>query len=111
MALCFVALILDVILMSLYMHWLCNEIFFCLRMEQSGKEAQPDDESCELIVGMHFQAGQIDTALKYVDKTLKYGNMLSMRVFSQCVSHCVDKGRLDVLVSIIEKCKVLVLFD
>ncbi|RVW17790.1 Pentatricopeptide repeat-containing protein, mitochondrial [Vitis vinifera] len=44
---------------------------------------------------------------KYVDLTLKSGYMLSMRVFAECVRSCVNKGRLDALVSIIERCKFL----
>ena len=45
--------------------------------------------------------------LKYVDMTLKSGYMLNMREFSDCVRSCVNKGRLDALLSIIEKCKVM----
>ncbi|RVX07770.1 Pentatricopeptide repeat-containing protein, mitochondrial [Vitis vinifera] len=48
---------------------------------------------------------QIDAALRYVDLTLKSGYMLSMRVFAECVRSCVNKGRLDALVSIIKRCK------
>ncbi|RVW58075.1 Pentatricopeptide repeat-containing protein, mitochondrial [Vitis vinifera] len=50
---------------------------------------------------------QIDAALRYVDLTLKSGYMLSMRVFAECVRSCVNKGRLDALVSIIERCKTM----
>uniref|UniRef100_F6HH51 Pentatricopeptide repeat-containing protein n=1 Tax=Vitis vinifera TaxID=29760 RepID=F6HH51_VITVI len=72
---------------------------------QTGKESMPDDESYELVVGMLFLTDQIDAALRYVDLTLKSGYMLSMRVFAECVRSCVNKGRLDALVSIIERCK------
>ncbi|RVW67323.1 Pentatricopeptide repeat-containing protein, mitochondrial [Vitis vinifera] len=67
----------------------------------------PDDESYELVVGMLFLTDQIDVALRYVDLTLKSGYMLSMRVFAECVRSCVNKGRLDALVSIIERCKTM----
>ncbi|XP_002512090.2 pentatricopeptide repeat-containing protein At1g26460, mitochondrial [Ricinus communis] len=75
------------------------------RMELTGNESQPDDESYDLVIGMLFSTNQIDAALKYIDKTLKNGHTLSMRVFTECVKSCVNKGRLDTLVSIIEKCK------
>lgn len=75
-------------------------------MELTGNESRPDDESYSLVIGMMFSTYRIDAALKYVDKSLKSGYMLSMRVFNDCVTSCVNKGRLDTLVSIIEKCKV-----
>lgn len=75
-------------------------------MLQSGKESLPDDESYDLVIGMLFLTDQIDSALKYVDLTLKYGYILSVKVFTECVRSCVDKGRLDTLVSIIDRCKV-----
>ncbi|KAL0420879.1 UNVERIFIED_CONTAM: Pentatricopeptide repeat-containing protein, mitochondrial [Sesamum latifolium] len=56
------------------------------RMLQTGKEYKdslPDDESYDLIVGY----------------------MLSMSAFLRCVQSCVNNGRLDTLVSIIERCK------
>ncbi|KAK3222874.1 hypothetical protein Dsin_009899 [Dipteronia sinensis] len=77
------------------------------RMLQTGKESLPDDESYALLTGMLFLTEQIDAALKYVDMTLKSGYMLHMREFSDCVRSCVNKGRLDALVSIIEKCKTM----
>ncbi|KAL5828640.1 hypothetical protein ACOSQ3_018108 [Xanthoceras sorbifolium] len=77
------------------------------RMLHTGKESLPDDESYTLLTGMLFLTDQIDAALKYIDMTLKSGYMLSMRVFSDCVQSCVNKGRLDLLVSIIEKCKTM----
>ncbi|PQP92671.1 pentatricopeptide repeat-containing protein [Prunus yedoensis var. nudiflora] len=75
------------------------------RMLQTGKESPPDDESYDLVVGMLFQTDRIDAALKYIDLTLKSGYMLSMAVFRDCVQGCADKGKLDILVSIIDKCK------
>ncbi|KDP41295.1 hypothetical protein JCGZ_15702 [Jatropha curcas] len=77
------------------------------RMELAGKESQPDDVSYDLVIGVLFLAEQFDTALKYIDKTLRNGYMLTSRAFSDCVSSCVNKGRLDTLVSVIEKCKTM----
>ncbi|XP_031274453.1 pentatricopeptide repeat-containing protein At1g26460, mitochondrial [Pistacia vera] len=77
------------------------------RMLQTGKESLPDDESYDLVIGMLFLTDQIDTALKFIDMALKSGYLLSMKVFSGCVRSCVTKGRLDTLVSIIEKCKTM----
>ena len=88
-----------------YFLWM-DLYFIYIRMLQTGKESMPDDESYELVVGMLFLTDQIDAALRYVDLTLKSGYMLSMRVFAECVRSCVNKGRLDALVSIIERCKV-----
>ena len=75
-------------------------------MLQTGKESPPDEESYDLVVGMLLQMDQIDAALKYIDLTLKSGYMLSMPVFRECVRGCVNKGKRDTLVSIINKCKV-----
>ncbi|WKA10332.1 hypothetical protein VitviT2T_027907 [Vitis vinifera] len=92
----------------LYKYFLWMDLYFIyIRMLQTGKESMPDDESYELVVGMLFLTDQIDAALRYVDLTLKSGYMLSMRVFVECVRSCVNKGRLDALVSIIERCKDL----
>ncbi|KAJ9174173.1 hypothetical protein P3X46_017229 [Hevea brasiliensis] len=77
------------------------------RMELTGNESRPDDESYDLVIDMLFSAYQIDAALKYVDKGLKYGYTISIRVFNNCISSCVNKGRLDTLVSIIDKCKTM----
>ncbi|KAF8389719.1 hypothetical protein HHK36_024238 [Tetracentron sinense] len=77
------------------------------RMLQTGQESLPDDESYDLVTGMLFSTDQIDAALKYLDMTLKSGYMVSMRVFTECVQSCVNKGRLDTLASIIEKCKTM----
>lgn len=76
------------------------------RMMQTGKESQPDDESFDLVVGMLFSQGKIDEAFKYLDLSLKSGYILSMKVFAECAFSCVKNGKLDTLVSIIEKCKV-----
>ncbi|KAI9387359.1 hypothetical protein POPTR_010G159100v4 [Populus trichocarpa] len=78
------------------------------RMEHTGKESQPDEESYDLVVTMLLNKGNIDafdTALKYIDKILKGDYVLSMKVFDACVRSCCNFGRLDVLLSIIEKCK------
>ncbi|XP_050237171.1 pentatricopeptide repeat-containing protein At1g26460, mitochondrial [Mercurialis annua] len=77
------------------------------RMEMIGNEARPDDDSYDLVTGMLFSTDQFEAALKCIDKTLKNGNELSMKVFAECVRTCVNKGRLDTLVSIIEKCKTM----
>lgn len=75
------------------------------RMLQSGNEALPDDESYDLVIGMFFSTDQIDAAFKYIDLTLKHGNVLSMNTFMNCVRSCVKQRRLDTLVAIIEKCR------
>ncbi|CAJ1931925.1 unnamed protein product [Sphenostylis stenocarpa] len=75
------------------------------RMLQTGNDALPDDESYDLVIGMLFSTSQIDTALNYTDQILKSGNVLSMKVFMNCVRACVRKGRLDTLVTIIERCR------
>lgn len=77
------------------------------RMLQCGKESQPDEESYDLVISMLFRQGQIDSALKYIDLTLKSGYMLSTKVFLDCVQSCVDKQRLESLVMVIEKCKAM----
>ncbi|KAK6157841.1 hypothetical protein DH2020_012089 [Rehmannia glutinosa] len=80
------------------------------RMLQIGKEYKeslPDDESYDLIISLLLSTNQIDTVLKYVDLTLKSGYMLSMNAFLGCVQSCVNNGRLDTLVSIIESCKIM----
>ncbi|KAH7652373.1 Tetratricopeptide-like helical domain-containing protein [Dioscorea alata] len=71
------------------------------RMLQAG--TAPDDESYNLVIGLLITMNQIDSALKYMDLTLKY--MVSMNVFTDSVRCCVTAGRLDLLASIIEKCK------
>ncbi|KAK6116425.1 hypothetical protein DH2020_049887 [Rehmannia glutinosa] len=78
------------------------------KMLQTGKEDKeslPDDESFDLVIGMLLSTNQIDSALKYIDLTLKSGYMLSMKAFEDCVQRCVSNVRLDTLVSIIERCK------
>lgn len=75
-------------------------------MLQTGKESAPDAESYDLVVGMLLLDDQIDAALKYIDLMLRSGHMISIRIFTDCVKSCVNKGRLDTLVSIIERCKV-----
>ncbi|KAL1356010.1 hypothetical protein HN51_007985 [Arachis hypogaea] len=75
------------------------------RMLQTGNESLPDAESYNLVIGMLFQSDQIDAAFKYIDLTLKSGSVLSMNVFMECVKSCVKKHRLDLLVTIIERCR------
>ncbi|KAL7132711.1 hypothetical protein ABFS83_12G092400 [Erythranthe nasuta] len=78
------------------------------RMLQIGKEhgnCLPDDESYDLIVNLLLSANQIESAVKNIDMMLKSGYMLSVTAFIGCVQTCVNNGRLDTLVSIIEKCK------
>ncbi|XP_057810756.1 pentatricopeptide repeat-containing protein At1g26460, mitochondrial [Salvia miltiorrhiza] len=78
------------------------------RMLETGKihkESLPDNESFDLVIEMLLSKNHIDSALKYVDLTLKSGYMLSMKAFMNCVQRCVTNGRLDTLVSIIERCK------
>lgn len=70
------------------------------------KEALPDEESYDLVIGLLFKANLIDDALKCIDSALKSGYKLSMNVFNECVVSCVYNNRLDTLVSIIERCKV-----
>ncbi|KAL6538759.1 hypothetical protein OROMI_025085 [Orobanche minor] len=69
------------------------------------KESLPDDESYDLIISLLLSTNQIDTVLKYVEFALKSGYMLSTNAFIGCVQTCVNNGRLDTLVSIIDKCK------
>uniref|UniRef100_A0A7N0T693 Pentatricopeptide repeat-containing protein n=1 Tax=Kalanchoe fedtschenkoi TaxID=63787 RepID=A0A7N0T693_KALFE len=75
------------------------------RMLQTGKESAPNDESYDLVAGMLLKKDHIEDAVKIIDMSLKAGYMLSINVFQECVRSCVNKGRLDTLVSIIEKCK------
>ncbi|CAL5444015.1 unnamed protein product [Camellia sinensis] len=78
-----------------------------VEMLQTDKESLPDDESHDLVIGMLLLTDQIDATLKYIDLTLKSRYILSVNVFTECVRNCVNKGRLDTLVSIIERCKML----
>lgn len=75
------------------------------RMLQTSKESVPDDESFDLVIGMLLSTDQFDSAFKYIDFALKSGYMLSVTTFTECVKSCVNKGRLDMLVSVIERCK------
>ncbi|KAF5943073.1 hypothetical protein HYC85_020715 [Camellia sinensis] len=79
--------------------------FVVIRMLQTDKESLPDDELYDLVIGMLLLTDQIDATLKYIDLTLKFGYILSVNVFTECVRNCVNKGRLDTLVSIIERYK------
>ncbi|XP_038884995.1 pentatricopeptide repeat-containing protein At1g26460, mitochondrial isoform X2 [Benincasa hispida] len=75
------------------------------RMLQTGEGSMPDDESYDLVIGMLLSTDQIDAALKYIDLTLKSGHMLELSVFTECLRCCIRKGRLDTLVSVIDRCK------
>ncbi|KAL9226151.1 hypothetical protein vseg_001996 [Gypsophila vaccaria] len=77
------------------------------RMLQCGEQSHPDHESFNLVIGMLFQQDQTETALKYVDLTLKSGYTLSSKVFGDCVRSCLKTQRLDTLASVIEKCKAM----
>lgn len=81
-----------------------------LQRGQEYKDSLPDDESYDLIISMLLSTHQIDSALKYIDLTLGSGYMLSMNTFSRLVQSCINNGRQDTLVSVIERCKVH-LFD
>lgn len=90
-----------------------NLYFIDVRMLQRGpqcKDSLPDDESYNLVITVLLSTNQIDRALKYIDLALASGYMLSINAFSRCVHSFVNNGRLDTLVSIIERCKVH-LFD
>ncbi|KAL1569838.1 pentatricopeptide repeat-containing protein, mitochondrial [Salvia divinorum] len=69
------------------------------------KDSLPDDESYDLVITVLLSTNQISRALKYIDLALTSGYMLSVNVFSRCVHSFVNNGRLDTLVSIIERCK------
>lgn len=77
-----------------------------LETGQENKDSLPDDESYDSIIVALLYVNQIDRALKYIDLTLKSGYMLSMDAFLGFVRSCVKNGRLDTLVSVIERCKV-----
>ncbi|KAH6823094.1 Tetratricopeptide repeat superfamily protein [Perilla frutescens var. hirtella] len=76
-----------------------------LQRGQEYKDSLPDDESYDLIISVLLSANLIDRALKYIDLALGSGYMLSMNAFYRCVQSCINSGRLDTLVSIIERCK------
>ncbi|KAL8533652.1 hypothetical protein ACS0TY_009886 [Phlomoides rotata] len=76
-----------------------------LETGQEYKDSLPDDESYDSVIGALLNVNQIDRALKYIDLTLSSGYMLSMDAFLGCVRSCVKNGRLDTLVSVIERCK------
>ncbi|KAL4347475.1 hypothetical protein GQ457_17G015560 [Hibiscus cannabinus] len=75
------------------------------RMLQGGKESLPNDESYDLVIGLLFEMQQIEAALKRIDMALESGYKLSLKVFTECVASCVKQGRLDTLVTLIERCK------
>ncbi|XP_051146300.1 pentatricopeptide repeat-containing protein At1g26460, mitochondrial-like [Andrographis paniculata] len=78
------------------------------RMIQIGKdykEASPDEESYKLIVSLLFSDNRIDSAVNYIDLSMKSGYMLSTNAFIVCVRSCVNNGRLDALLSIMDRFK------
>ncbi|CAA0828749.1 Pentatricopeptide repeat-containing protein -mitochondrial [Striga hermonthica] len=78
------------------------------RMLQIGKEYEkslPDGESYDLIIALLLSTNQIDAALKYIDLTLASGYKLSTNAFIGCIQRCVNNGRLDTLVTILERCQ------
>ncbi|KAI4328538.1 hypothetical protein L6164_020884 [Bauhinia variegata] len=77
------------------------------RMLLTGKESLPDNESYDLVIGMLFSTDQVDSALKYIDLALKSGYVMSMDVFMDSLRRCVNNGRLDTGVTIIERCKAM----
>ncbi|VFQ72380.1 unnamed protein product [Cuscuta campestris] len=76
-----------------------------LEIGRENKDSLPDDESFDLVIDLHFRANQADAAFKYVDFVLKSGYTMSLNVFNQCIRRCIEGNRLDMLVSIIERCK------
>lgn len=52
------------------------------RMLLLGKDSLPDDESYDLVIGMHFGVGKNDEAMKVMDTALKSGYMLSTSVMN-----------------------------
>lgn len=77
-----------------------------LQLGKEHKESLPDNESFDVVIGMLLSRNQIDSALKYIDLTLTSGYMLSIKAFVDFVQRCVTNGRLNTLVSVIERCKV-----
>ncbi|GMN41983.1 hypothetical protein TIFTF001_011198 [Ficus carica] len=62
---------------------------------------KPNTASFNLVL----KSDRIDEAFKYTDLALKSGYTLSVKVFTDCVRVCVNKGRLDALLMIIDRCK------
>lgn len=75
-------------------------------MGKEHKQSLPDDESFDIVIDMGILRGSVDHVLKYIDLNLESGYPLSMKAFDNCVKLCVNNGRLDELISIIERCKV-----
>lgn len=77
-----------------------------LQQGQVTKDCLPDDESYDLIINLMLSLDRFDCAMKYINLALASGYMMSMNAFSGCVHNCIKNGKLDTLVSLIEKCKV-----
>lgn len=75
-------------------------------MGKEHKQSLPDDESFDTVIEICILRGSIDQVLKYIDLNLESGYPLTMKAFENCVKLCVNNGRLDALLSIIERCKV-----
>ncbi|EPS71121.1 hypothetical protein M569_03636 [Genlisea aurea] len=78
------------------------------RMILSGKvqkESAPDDESYDLLISMLLSKNQLDSAVKYIDLSLKSGFQLTFKSFLKCVQNCLSNSKLDTLASVIERCK------
>ena len=83
-----------------------NSRLIDIRMLQTGTDSSPDEESYNLVIGLLLAQKQIDSALKYIDLALKNGYTISISVFETLVRSCIERGRLDTLTSVVEKCKV-----
>lgn len=75
-------------------------------MGKEHKQSLPDDESFDIVIEIFITRGSFDHVLKYIDLNLESGYPLSMKAFENCVKLCVKNGRLDTLLSIIDRCKV-----
>ncbi|KAL3654296.1 hypothetical protein CASFOL_003977 [Castilleja foliolosa] len=76
-----------------------------LQIGEEYKESLPDGRSYDLIISLLLSRKQFDSVMAYVDLMLKSGYMLSTNAFMACVHCCASNGRLDTLVTIIERCK------
>ncbi|KAJ3673109.1 hypothetical protein LUZ60_006483 [Juncus effusus] len=65
----------------------------------------PDDETFNLVVDLFIKNKHVDLALQYLDIMLKSGHQLTFPVYMNCLNQCLDSNKLDLVASIIEKCK------
>ena len=78
-------------------------------MIQRGRECKyslHDDLSYGLAIAVLLSTNENSRVLKYIDLALTSEYMLSINAFSHCVHSFVNNGRLDTLVSIMERCNV-----